>query len=103
TKFWLEARHNNMLRESVPVPVPYALSDIDFVGLRPDGGTWSLPNGVRVGPRIIVETKDEHNWDATGREFGALLAKDATMLDSRGIIPKAAKGVKFTMLREEHF
>ena len=60
TRFWLQARHGCFTDESVPVAVPYASSDIDLLALRPDGTPFELPNGTQVGPRLIVETKDEH-------------------------------------------
>lgn len=72
-RLWLEARHGCLLAESVPVPVPYALSDIDLVAMKPDGQPLQSPSGRTIGPRLIVEAKDEHDWDPTGREFGRLL------------------------------
>jgi hypothetical protein len=36
TRLWLQARHGCLVDESIPVPVPYALSDIDLIALRPD-------------------------------------------------------------------
>jgi len=60
TRFWLQARHGCFTDESVPVAVPCASSDIELLALRPDGTPFELPNGTQVGPRLIVETKDEH-------------------------------------------
>lgn len=65
-RFWLEARHGFLVGEGVPVPVPYALSDIDLLALHPRATAVTLPNGTVVGPHLIVETKDEHDWEATG-------------------------------------
>lgn len=48
--FWLEALHGGFIRESVPVPVPSGMSDIDFMALRADGHNINLPNGDPVGP-----------------------------------------------------
>src|SRR5687768_623757 len=73
TRFWLEARHGCLVGEGIPVKVPYALSDIDLVALHPLGHTIALPTGTTIGPRLIIETKDEHDWEPSGREFGALL------------------------------
>ena len=103
TRFWLEARHGCFVSEGIPVKVPYGHSDIDLVALHPLGKTLTLPSGVTIGPRLIVETKDEHDWDASGREFGQLLASDMTKFAGRSYIPRGAKAVKFSMLREEHF
>jgi hypothetical protein len=56
-----------------------------------------------VGPRVIVETKDEHDWEHSGSEFARLLLLDLERMDGNPYIPKGRKGVKFTMLREEHY
>jgi hypothetical protein len=103
TRFWLEARHGCLITEGLPVPVPYALSDIDLVAMHPRGQQITLPGGVQIGPRLIVETKDEHDFDPTGREFGKYLRSDAEKLGIHPFIPLATKDVKFTMLREQHF
>lgn len=102
-RLWLEARHGFLVTEGVPVPVPYALSDIDFLALHPRSGSPILPNGCTLAPKIIVEAKDEHDWEPTGREFGKLLRADLTLMAGRSFVPRGAKGVKFSMLREEHF
>jgi len=53
---------------------------------------------------MIVESKDEHDWEATGREFADLALKDLARIPTGALaIPSGAKGVKFTMLRQEHF
>ena len=101
-RFWLEARHGFLVGEGVPVPVPYALSDIDFVALHPQKLSIQLPAGMSIGPRIIVETKDEHDWEPTGREFGALLNADVAKMGDARFVPHGTKGVKFSMLRQEH-
>jgi hypothetical protein len=105
TRFWLQARHGCLVDESIPVPVPYALSDIDLVAVRADSKKIKLPgpDGAEIGPRIIVETKDEHDWEPTGKEFGALLGNDIEKMGDAPFIPRGTKGVKFTMLRQEHF
>lgn len=102
-RFWLEARHGCLVSEGIPVKVPYAHSDIDLVALHPLGRVLDIPTGDTVGPRVIVETKDEHDWDASGREFGQLLTADLAKMAGGPFIPRGAKGVKFSMLREEHF
>jgi len=63
TRFWLEARHGYLITESVPVPVPYGRSDINFIAMHPRLNTLTLPDGSNLGPRLIVETKDEHDWE----------------------------------------
>ena len=45
TRFWLEARLGYLVTESVPVPVKYALSDIDFLAIEPQLKQISLSNG----------------------------------------------------------
>jgi len=103
TRFWLRTRHGCLTDESIPVAVPYASSDIDLVALRPDLKPFPLPSGVAAGPRLIVETKDEHDWEASGAEFGACLRADVDKMGDMGFIPKGVKGVKFTMLRQQHY
>jgi hypothetical protein len=87
TRFWLEARHGCIVGEGVPVKIPYAHSDIDLVALHPLGQAFSLPTGATIGPRVIVETKDDHDWDASGREFGQLLRADVVTMDGGLFIP----------------
>jgi hypothetical protein len=103
TRLWLQTRHGCLVDESVPIPVPYALSDIDLIAIRPDLQTFALPDGTTVGPRLIVEMKDEHDWEPTGKEFGKSLIKDIQKMEQMLFIPKGTKEVKFTMLREEHY
>jgi hypothetical protein len=103
TRFWLEQRHGYLVRESVPVPVPYALSDIDLFALRIGEVAIALPNGGTIGPRLIVETKDEHDWEPLGREFAKFALNDAELMGDKRVVPAGTKGVKFSMLREEHF
>jgi hypothetical protein len=103
TRFWLEARHGCLVGEGVPVKVPSAHSDIDLVALHPLGQAFALPTGATIGSRLIVETKDEHDWEPSGREFGQLLRIDVAKMDSGPFIPRGTKGVKFSMLRKEHF
>lgn len=101
TRFWLQARHRCLVYESLPVPVPYNQSDIDILAIRGDLRKIELPNGVSVGPRLIVETKDEHDWEPTGKEFGKLLESDISMMVGSSI-PKKTR-CKYRMLREEHY
>ena len=103
TRFWLESRHGCSIRESIPVPVPYALSDIDLLAVRPDARKFKLPSGDDLAPRVIVETKDEHDFDANGKDFGKRLASDVALMAGGRFIPAKTKGVGFVMLREEHF
>lgn len=106
TRFWLQSRHGCLVGESIPVPVPYALSDIDIVAVTSDmKRRIRLPgeSGPEVGPRVIVETKDEHDWEGSGSEFARLLLLDLGKMVGNPYIPKGRKGVKFTMLREEHY
>ena len=107
TRFWLQSKHGCLVAEAIPVPVPYALSDIDIVAVTSDTKRKiELPKeagGAEIGPRLIVETKDEHDWDAAGGEFAGLLRADLDKMGDGPYIPRGTKGVKFTMLREEHF
>ena len=62
-----------------------------------------LPDGVEVGPRLSVETKDEHDGPS-GREFGKMLRADVVgNMWVDGVIPTGTTNVKFTMLKAEHF
>jgi hypothetical protein len=92
-----------MVDEELPVPVPYALSDIDLVAMRGDLSPFTLPDGTSIGPRVIVEVKAEHDWDLSGREFGKALGNDVNLMGDGGSIPAGTRGVKFVMLRDEHF
>lgn len=103
TRFWLEARHSCLTGESVPVKVRGGNSDIDLIASRPDSSRFSLPTGANVGPRLIVETKDEHDFDKSGREFGKMLRADAAMMGQAAFISDEAGKPKFTMLRKQHF
>jgi hypothetical protein len=71
TRLWLEARHGCLLTESMPVPVARGNSDIDLIAMQAKSQTFTLPDGRPVGPRLLVETKDEHDFDPKGKEFGA--------------------------------
>lgn len=55
-------------------------SPIDLVAMRADLTPFNLPNGTQIGPRVIVEANAEHDWDITGREFGAALRHDLGMM-----------------------
>ncbi len=102
TRFWLQARHSCLVYESLPVPVRYNQSDIDFLAIRSNMKQFQLPNGTMVGSRIIVETKDEHDWEPKGKEFGQLLQADIAKMDNGLFVPKGTS-CKFSMLREEHY
>src|SRR4051812_41396752 len=88
TRFWLQARHGCLVDESVAVKVPGGNSDIDLVAMRPDGGRIALPDATILGPRVIVETKDEHDWDSSGGEFGANLRSDVVKMGDLLFVPK---------------
>lgn len=104
TRLWLEARHGCLLTESVPVPVLWGTSDIDLVAIQPSMHAVILPDGQAIGPRLIVETKDEHDFDPKGKEFGKWLLSDVAKLGANQFIPENTQGtVKFSMLREQHF
>jgi len=104
TRLWLEARHGCLLTESVPAAVPGGYSDIDLIATQAGLHSFELPDGVTVGPRLIVETKDEHDFDPKGKEFGKWLLSDVDKLGANPFIPRTAQGtVKFSMLREQHF
>ena len=54
-RLWLEARHGFLVGEGIPVPVPYALSDIDLIAMHPIQQArrvtkWLTPVG-RIGGR----------------------------------------------------
>lgn len=104
TRFWLEARHGCLVSESIPVPVPYGQSDLDLVAIHPALRRIALPDDRQVGPRFIVEAKDEHDWDASGRDFGKLLLADVDKMGTQRFVPRSVPGtVKFSMLRQAHF
>ena len=102
TRFWLQAKHSCLIYESLPVPVRYNQSDIDFLAIRGDLQRFPLPNGKAVGSRLIVETKDEHDWEPRGREFGQLLQADIEKMQDGLFVPRGTS-CKFSMLREEHY
>lgn len=103
TRFWLQAKHHCLVDESLPVPVPRALSDLDLVAITSNLQQIKLPNGSCVGPRMILEVKDEHDWEPTGREFGHFFKSDLEKMMGKTYIPEGTKGVKFTMLRQQHY
>jgi hypothetical protein len=103
TRFWLEARHSCLTGESIPVKVPFGNSDMDLIASQPGGSRFSLPTGASVGPRLIVETKDEHDYDKSGREFGKMLRADTVMMGKEAFVSDEAGKPKFTMLRKQHF
>jgi len=100
-RFWLQSRHGCLIAESVPVKVSHGYSDIDLVAMRPDLQPWVLPDGTQV-IRAIIETKDEHDFDPTGHDFGRRVKEDAEAL---GKVQYIARGKKanFSMLRQEHY
>ncbi len=101
TRFWLQSRHGCLVAESIPVKVPYGHSDIDFVAIRPDLRAWTLPDGTQV-LRAIVETKDEHDFDPKGQDFGKRLLEDINALGDAQYIVQGKKA-HFSMLRQEHY
>ena len=101
TRFWLQTRHGCLINEAVPVKVPYAHSDIDLVALRPDIQPWPLPDGTLI-TRAIIETKDEHDFDPGGRDFGIRLRADVAIMGNHLYIPENKKA-NFTMLRQQHY
>lgn len=101
TRFWLQTRHGCLVDEAVPVKVPFGHSDIDLVALRPDLCPWMLPNGSTVN-RVIVETKDEHDFDPRGRVFGKRLQTDVAVMGNSIYIP-VGKEAQFSMLRQQHY
>lgn len=104
TRFWLEARHAFLVSESTPVPVPYGQSDLDIVAIQSALKPTVLPPGQSIGPRLVVETKDEHDFDPRGREFGKMLRSDLALMGDEAFIPRGTLGrVKFSMLREAHY
>jgi hypothetical protein len=106
TRFWFQARHGCLVNEAINVPVKSANgggnSDIDLIAIRADMQPFKLPDGQQVGPRLIVEAKDEHDFDPNGADFGKRLKDDVALMGQSHTIPKGTSGVKFTMLREEH-
>jgi hypothetical protein len=52
TRFWREAKNGCLITESVPVPVPYAQSDIDLVAVQPALQQLSLPDSRHDRPPI---------------------------------------------------
>jgi hypothetical protein len=109
TRFWLQIRHNCLVNEAVAVKVFYGNSDIDLVAMRPDLSSWTLPDGAKV-KRVIVETKDEHDYDRTGHQTGKRLRTDISAMRDGMYIPRSTGSytkmrvkVKFSMLREEHY
>jgi hypothetical protein len=103
TRFWLEARHGCLLTESVPVKVPFGWSDIDFVAYHAGSQPFVLHGGVSVGPRLIVEAKDERDFDPPGKAFGAMLRSDIEKLGELYVPAEPRVGLKFSMLREQHY
>lgn len=90
TRFWLEARHGCLATDGVPVAVPYGLPDIDLVGMRPRDRPITLPNGDSAGPNLIVETKDEHDFDPKGMAFGNMLHLDSAKLGVQAVDPASS-------------
>jgi len=84
------------------VPVKGNYSDIDFIAQHRTQAKVRLPNGIEVGPRLAVETKDEHDGPS-GQVFGKMLQADLVKLSAAGVIPTGTTNVKFTMLKAEHF
>jgi len=106
TKVWLTVQHSCLIRESVPVKVPKQWSDIDTLAMRADLRKFRLPQpvGQSVGPRLVVEIKDEHDFDPDGTNFADRLRDDFEHMDwDWGYIPANTPGVNFKMLLKNHF
>jgi hypothetical protein len=74
------------------------------MAFRVDGTKIRLPAGEAVGPRLIVESKDEHDYDPAGRNFGVCLLRDVDALGTDLFVPADhPQKVAFTMLKEQHF
>lgn len=73
-----------------------------FCGIAEHQSRIALPNGTTIGPPLAVETKDEHDG-VSARDFGKMLVADTERMGPSGVIVRGAKGIKFTMLKEEHF
>jgi hypothetical protein len=101
TRFWLQTRHGCLVDEAIPVKVRYAHSDIDLAALRPDLRPWPLPDGTQIA-RAIIETKDEHDFDPDGRDFGKRLRADVKVMSDNLYIPAEQKAC-FSMLRQQHY
>jgi hypothetical protein len=103
TRLWLHRRHHCATIESFPVPVPYGNSDIDFVASRLDGTEVVLRDGLVLRPSLMVEVKDEHDFDPDGKDFGKRARHDAELMGELVAIPRQTGGVCFSMLRQEHY
>ena len=54
--------------------------------------------------RLIVESKDEHDFDPRGRDFGRWLQSDFAAMAGNRYVPTGNTGqIKFSMLRQSHF
>jgi hypothetical protein len=102
TRFWLQAKNKCLIYESLPVPVPYNQSDIDFLAVKGNMEKIELPGNIKLGPYLIVETKDEHDWEPKGKEFAKLFVSDIDKMEGSLYVPEKTQ-CKFTMLRQEHY
>jgi hypothetical protein len=82
--------------------VPGNYSDIDFIAVHRAQEKIPLPTGSLVGPCLAVETKDEHDGPS-GNDFGKALRADASKVTADGFVPLGVTGIKFTMMKAEHF
>src|SRR5207253_9150399 len=71
-RFWLQSRHGHLIDKAFP-----------FLFRSPCPISTLSPSTLEVNqsvcltvPRLIVETKDEHDWEPLGKEFGAALRAD---------------------------
>jgi hypothetical protein len=104
TKFGIEVRHGYLVTESIPVSVPYGQSDIDILAVHPTSGSIRTPRGDLLGGRIIIESKDEHDFDPKGTVFGNCLKQDTSYFGEARFVPTGTSAqIKFTMLRQAHF
>jgi hypothetical protein len=55
-------------------------------------------------PRLLVETKDEHDFDPFGRDFAKRLPLDVSALGDDRFIPAShPHKVNFTILKQQHY
>jgi len=103
TRFWLQLMHGCLVEASMPVAVRHGFSSIDIVAVQSALQPITVCQTMTFGPRLIVETKDEHDSEPTGREYGAYLRGDIAKMGEGRFIPRGNRAMKFAMLQEEQF
>ena len=98
SRFWLQERHNLLVRESIPVKLKRNNSDIDFAVTTPRDSVTLLER--ITFKNAIVETKDERDFDSLGTDFAKRLRYDSTLLQGNWIGTEAS--CNFSMLKEQH-